>query len=173
MRFYRNVIILAVVLITLIGVYLYLQNQDTAKSQKDKVLVKSFDKNSIVQIDMQNNHGLISLIKNGAEWKMLKPKEYKLDKVLTDSFVNKIYDLKAEDIIEENTQNFEKYGLKNPKSTVVVKTSGGKTSTFMLGDETPVEEGYYLRMSEMNTVYRVDTYTAGDFLRSVNEFIKK
>lgn len=173
MRFYRNVIILAVALAALVGVYLYLSNQEVQKTKKDKVTVKSFDRNSIVQINLQNKQGTISLIKNQAEWKMLKPKEYKLNKVLTDSFINKMYKFEAEDIIEQKAQDLEKYGLKNPKSTITVKTSGGKSTAFMLGDETPGEEGYYLMTSDSNTVYRIDTYIAGEFLRSENEFIKK
>lgn len=174
MKFYRNAIILLAVFIALTVVYLYLPQQSEDKETEDKkITLKSFSKDQLTQIDIQNQNGSLTLTKNGSDWMISKPKEYKLDRVSTDSFINSLVDLKAESVVEENAQDLDKYGLKTPKSTVGVKTSDGITTVFMLGNESPIGGGYYLKTLDSNTVYIVDSYKAGDFLRSISEFRDK
>ncbi len=174
MKFYRNAIILLAVFIALTAVYLYLPQQSEDKETEDKkITVKSFSKDKLTQIDVQNQNGSLTLTKNGSDWMISKTKEYKLDSVSTDSFINSLVELKAESIVEENAQDLDKYGLKTPKSTVGLKTSDGITTVFMLGNESPIGGGYYLKTLDSNTVYIVDSNKAGDFLRSLSEFRDK
>jgi hypothetical protein len=173
MRFYRNLIILAVVFLALLAAYMFLPKQDTENPKAKKISVKSFNKDKIVKIELNNSKGLISFSKSGTEWKMAAPKDYKLDKVSTDSFIKGIIDIKADDIVEQNAKDLDKYGLIKPSAKVIVNSTGGANTIIMLGGESPIGGAYYLKTSDSSTVYRVDSYTAGEFLKGLTEFRDK
>lgn len=173
MKFYRNAIILLVILAALGAAYAYMPKQNEKEKDEKEVSVKVFPKDSISEVELQNQKGLLSLTKDDSEWKMSKPKSYKLDKVSTESFIEKVYSFKAQSVVEENAQDLDNFGLVKPKATLTVKTSDGKSTVFTLGDETTIGEGYYLKTSEGNTVYNIDSSMAGELLRSTSEFRDK
>lgn len=173
MKFYRNIIILLVVFIALGLTYIYLPKQEDKDSGGEEITIKSISKDSMAEISLKNHNGLITLVRNGTDWNMIKPREYKLDKVSTESFVDNFTDLKSQGIVEENTQELKNYGLDNPEATLTVKTTDGKSISYLLGNETPIEGERYLKTSDSNTVYRVNSYIAGDLLRSSFEFRDK
>ena len=173
MRFYRNLIILAVVFLALLAAYMFLPKHDAENTEAKKISVKSFNKDKVAKIELNNAKGLISFSKNGATWKMVEPKDYKLDKVSTDSFIKGVINVKADDIVEENTKDLDKYGLIKPSAKIIVKLTDGTNTIISLGSESPIGGAYYLKTSDSNTVYRVDSYTAGEFLRGLTEFRDK
>lgn len=170
MKFYRNIFILTGILVILVGIYIFIPKQVEKNDKSSEITIKSFSVDSIKEIELQNQSGLIVLVKNNQEWKMIKPKEYKLDKLSVNSFIDNVINFKGKGLVEENVQDLNKYGLKNPKSTLTVKTLDNQAVKFLLGDKTPMEDEYYLKISENNSVYRIDSYLAGDLLRSVAEF---
>lgn len=174
MRFYRNVIILLLVLAALIAAYIFLPKpKDTQENSSTEVTVKTLVKDKIGEISIKNLNGNITLVKQGAEWNLSGPKTYKVDQLSTGSFIDQVSNVKADSVVEENAQDLGKFGLTDPQSTCVVKTTDGKSTTMLLGDQVPVEEGYYFKTSDSGTVYKIGTYTAGEFTRALSDFRDK
>ena len=173
MRFYRNLIILVVVFLALLAAYMFFPKQDTENPEAKKISVKSFNEDKVAKIELNNSKGLISFSKNGTNWKIVEPKDYKIDKVSTDSFIKGILDIKADDVVEENTKDLDKYGLIKPTAKVIVKSTDGTNTIILLGSESPIGGAYYLKTSDSSAVYRVDSYTAGEFLKGLTEFQDK
>lgn len=173
MRFYRNAIILAAVFAALLVTYIYLPKHSEEQDADKNIKIKTFNRESIAEVNLKNQQGIILLTKTENTWKMSKPQNYKLDKASTESFIDNISDFKAESIIEEKAQDIDKYGLKKPKAELTVKTLNGESTLFLIGDEVPIEGGYYLKTSDKEIIYRIDAYLAGDFLRSASEFRDK
>ena len=64
--------------------------------------------------------------------------------------------LKSFDTVEENAEDFSKYGFDDPTSTFTVTFSDGEARTFIIGDPMPSSDRYYyLREDGKNTVYQV------------------
>ncbi len=170
MRFYRNLFILAALLAALIATYIYIPKQDDENASGNTKVVKSIDKDGMMEVELKNQHGRIVLVKDDGQWRMSEPENHKLDRLSIESFIDQLSGIEAEGIVEDNATDLEKYGLKDPESQIAVKTLDGISTEFMLGNETPIDGGYYLKTSDSNTVYKIGSSSAGEFLKSPDEF---
>ena len=79
--------------------------------------------------------------------------------------------LSATRMITDNSEKAADYGLDTPQATVAVTYYDGSTATLELGDESPLSDGYYLRISGDNAIYLVSTSVGGDLLNSSVSYI--
>lgn len=177
MKFYRNLIILSIVLIALIVTYVFLPKKDETdkglETDKSNVTIKTIKNEDVKEISLKNFSGTIVLTKEGKDWKMTRPKDYQLDYLSVTSFVKNITNFKAVDLIDSMPSELELYGLKTPTAVLTVKTQNGISTNFKLGSKLPTENGYYLMTSDSSAVYSVNNFSAGDLLRTTAEFRDK
>lgn len=164
MRLYRNGIILVAVLAVLIGVFFLTNKMKSKEEDSSSIKIVSLDREQLSEIDVKNSEGNFVFSKKGTEWEMTSTEKFDFDKTKVDSIAANMADLLSSKIVEENPDDIEKYGLKDPV-VVTVKTTDGKTEAVEVGDETPTKQGYYLKKKDNNTVYIVGQYV-GEALRS-------
>ncbi len=77
----------------------------------------------------------------------------------------------AREVVEEDAENIEKYGLLPAQITTTLTFKNGKEVPFYVGAKVQGEEQYYVKIGESNTVYAVDvsqcesiTYTMQDLM---------
>ena len=74
-------------------------------------------------------------------------------------------------IIEENCENLDKFGLKNPSITVELTYESGNVRKFYVGDKTPVNSQMYVRVEGSNTVYTVENSSLENYKRNPIDFV--
>ncbi|MGE5473243.1 MAG: DUF4340 domain-containing protein [Ignavibacteriales bacterium] len=177
MKFYRNLIILSVVLLALVITYAFLPKKDETEKElgtpNSNLTIKTFKNEDVKEISLKNFSGTIVLTKIGKDWKMTRPRDYQLDNVYVTSFTKNIFNFKAMDIIDEKPSDLSIYGLNSPDAVLTVKTKNGTSTNFKLGTKLPTENGYYLMTSDSAVVYSINNFSAGDLLRTTGEFRDK
>ena len=177
MKFYRNLIILSIVLLALITTYILVpKKNETGKDLNvsgSKITVKTFKTEDMKEISIKNSSGTIVLTKVAQDWKMTNPTDFKLDTISVTSFVKNIRNFKAMDIINKKPSDLTVYGLKTPNAILTVRTKNGVSTHFKLGGQLPTGNGYYLMTSDGLVVYSISDFAAGDILRTSAEFRDK
>lgn len=175
-KFYRNLIILSIVLGVLIITYVFVPKNENEKGinvPESNIAVKTFKIEEVKEVYIKNFSGIITLEKIAKDWKMTSPADYKLDNVSVTSFIKNICNFKATNIVDNKPSDLALYGLKNPAAIMTVKTNNGIATHFKLGDKLPTGDGYYLMTSDGLTVYSINDFSAGDILRTTGEFRDK
>lgn len=78
--------------------------------------------------------------------------------------------LSATDMVVKEAQDLGKYGLAKPRATIDV-TAKGKEYVFLVGDESPLGNGYYIMQKGSKTVYLTSTQIESYFLESNLGFV--
>lgn len=93
------------------------------------------------------------------------------DDALVKNFIANLVSLPNLGTVEENAENLEKYGLKNPRSTAVITFDDGTTVTMRFGIRNPVDESaVYFLLDDSRTVKLVSFNAVEGVFKSINQF---
>lgn len=144
-----------IVLAAVIGaaVYMNRQAEEAANTEPTAAIEEEsfvFAENSIVTgIEVKPAEGETVALKRNEEkgWVLSKPEEVEADQGAAEAAASQIMALKI--INEVDAQKDPSiFGFDEPASTITVTFEGGKTSVLEVGDTTPSQSGYYLRVDE-------------------------
>ncbi|MDQ2086700.1 DUF4340 domain-containing protein [Herbivorax sp. ANBcel31] len=157
MRFYKYAIILVVVVAILTGIYFIVDR--TVEPEEDIVaesieLLEIDDEEEVQSLTVKNNEGEFVFERDGNSWNLISGGEFEADSLRLNNIVSSITELHAERIIEENTEDFERYGLLEAL-VLTVETVDGDSSVLELGSATATHESYYMRLNASDTVYTI------------------
>ena len=117
------------------------------------------------KIEVKNTHGTYKLIRKD---KALVLDGY-TDLTLSDTAVSGVADaattLKATDSLGKAT-DLAQFGLSTPVATMTVTYTDGGTLTLYLGNATPSESGYYVRLSDSDEVFICSSSTVSDLFKA-------
>ncbi|HPD00608.1 MAG TPA: DUF4340 domain-containing protein [Acetivibrio sp.] len=165
MKLYRNIVILVVVLVALIGAYLIVKPLvGTEEEVSTRIEVVEMDSEKVVEVTIENSDGKFVFKKNEDQWVMISGGDFVIDTYRIDSIVSNVCDLYAYKIVEENPEDLGLYGLDKPV-LVSVKTSEGETVEIEVGNLTATKQAYYMKKKGENTVYTIPDF-AGEVLSS-------
>ncbi|MCX8129097.1 MAG: DUF4340 domain-containing protein [Clostridia bacterium] len=180
MKLYRNAIILVVVLGLLIGAYVILKNKegssDTAQAgttETKEIEIINIGSEKAKEITIEGKDGKLVLEKKDKEWVLVQAGDIKTDKTLLEGLVSDAASLKADKVVEEKAADLSKYGLSSPSVIVSVKAGDGTVKVFELGNQTPLKDGYYVRLKDSDKVYTIGSYTGDKFLKPKNSIRDK
>lgn len=126
---------------------------------------KKDDTDVVQKIEVKNTHGTYTLIRKD---KALVLDGY-TDLTLNDTAVSGVADaatkLKATDSLGKAT-DFAQFGLSTPVATMTVTYTDGSTLTLYLGNATPSESGYYVRLSDSDEVFICSSSTVSDLFEA-------
>ena len=186
----QGIIICAVVLVCLGGMLLFLNltgkdNNDNSSAEESSAINSQVDE-SVLLIDSSSDRILTVKATNAqGGFTIEKPESGKVSWNVPElnglnqslkaekSLVENVAQLEAEKLVEENAENLDKYGLKNPQAEFTVTFSDDSTRTFFVGDVTPEKTKYrYLTEKDTNTVYTVLSTKIEEFLDGKEQFIE-
>lgn len=100
-------------------------------------------------------------------------KDIKMNTSVIGTLVNNGNGLTAAALIDENSSSLEKYGLANPKTTVVFNYASGTVRTLYIGNEAPTGSGIYVMTDESTSVYTVQSSYLANYEKTTKELIEK
>lgn len=138
---------------------------DKAPKKDDNDSSNSSDTDVVQKIEVKNTHGTYKLIRKD---KALVLDGY-TDLTLSDTAVSGVADaattLKATDSLGKAT-DLAQFGLSTPVATMTVTYTDGGTLTLYLGNATPSESGYYVRLSDSDEVFICSSSTVSDLFKA-------
>jgi len=140
-------------LIALIGLTVYL------KREKDNAIIadatpvseaaKIFAEDGIVssiEIKPANGGETVKVARNAEKaWAVILPFEAEANQGLAEAAASQVSALQ---VMSQINADPEIFGLKNPAFTITIEFAGGKSHTLEVGDATPTNNGYYVRLDK-------------------------
>jgi hypothetical protein len=166
MRLYRNMIILVVVSLVLVGALVAVKRMPKGGTAGENTLnsisLSEFDGDQVTEFFIESTEGKYALKKKDTEWELTSGGNFPLNITNIESLITNSSDLNAYKLIEENAVSLDKYGLDNPYR-LTIKMSDGTQKVLEVGSLTPTKEAYYMKTGDSNNVYVVYTFIA-DFI---------
>jgi len=162
MKFYRNAIILVIVVALMVGAYFLITNipkpDDTEKTAEVEKLIDC-SSDDVVQAILVNSDGTFVIDKKDTDWVISSPSDLKADSSKLSTLVLNSVEITVEKVIEENAKDLTLYGLDKPVQ-LTLKLKDNTEKTILIGNLTPTKAGYYAKMKDSNKVCVISTYTA-------------
>lgn len=179
MKFYRNAIILVVIVGLLTGAYFLMKNRDIGAEDdtpaSETIRIFDLDSAKFTEMTLENKDGTFIFVQelvklNDTElrkWRIKSPEDLKINDSAVSSIAINFSSLRADKLIEENPADLALYGLDKPV-TVTVKLDTGETKALEIGSLTPTKGGYYAREKGGSKVYTIGTYEGEKMLVDKN-----
>ena len=159
---------IAVVLLAALGGGVYWSNSTFKESDSDKKSgsepvapkILAIPDAEITQLEFRKKGQDATILKRtgNAAWEMTAPKQMRADVDAVIPIVNLLGALGSESLVDEKTQDWVTYGLKEPAMEVVVSKKDGKTVTLQMGDELPAGSSMYARVAGESKLYTLASY---------------
>ncbi|MGN1422777.1 MAG: DUF4340 domain-containing protein [Oscillospiraceae bacterium] len=196
----KTVIIAAAVLLVLGAVLLVLlltkpaeerdtSSADSSSEASTSVTVTDHERDEVTSLTVRNETGGFTFVRNervvsttdddgnvsssseyywtSAEMKGLTPNE-----TTVNSFIGNMASFSTKSLVEENAQDLEKYGLKEPLASVTVNFEDGSKAELCFGIKNPASTGsVYFRLNDSNDVHLVSNYTVGSAYYDIKDFV--
>lgn len=174
MRLYKRAIILTIILVLLIGVYLFVTNMKKSPEQDARSFEKIVDLDTFKMKEMtiENEDERLFFVKDDKEWELKYPENVKYDPSKLNSVAINFSSVFVEKVIEEDASDLEQYGLDRP-IIVSAKMEDGSVETLEIGHLTPTKGAYYVKKKNENKVYTTDTYTINKVIVKKNDIRDK
>jgi hypothetical protein len=109
----------------------------------------------IRRLEVVSTDGLVEIVKDPEMgWQIRQPMVSRADQVKVSSYIEQLYQLKAESFIADDVVGFAVYGLQNNGRQISLGGSDGTARTLMIGDAIPNKPGFvYARRADDTTVF--------------------
>lgn len=170
MKLYKRAIALLVVLVLLIGAYVFVSKKAPAPSTptEERKIERIFevDKEKITEVTIATKEGTFVFNKKDKEWNLASPKDLKADKSKVDSIISNLSSLVADKVVEENAANTDQYGFASP-TLITIKYDGG-VKELEMGNLNATKDAYYVREKGSTKIYTLGKYTGEALMTSRN-----
>ena len=167
MKFYRNAIILLVIVALLAGAYFLIRNKkanEPLSQPREYEKLADYISTDIESVSLENKEGTFVIIRKDDEWALSVPTDLRYDASAVSSIVINSAAIVVDKVVEEDAQDLSIYGLDDP-AFATIKAKDGTSVTIEIGSKTPTGGGYYVKASGTNRVCVIGSYT-GDKLVS-------
>ena len=161
MKLYKNIIIISVVILALVGaflaVYFVMPGEETPpvveNSEIETINVFNVDSDSVTKISVKSQEEEYDVTKSGDEWILSGESGLNISKTKLQSLIYVASSVSATKIVSENPQDAEKFGFDESSKSITVYTKDGNQKTILIGDETLDKENVYIKLSDGDTIY--------------------
>jgi len=163
----RSTLVVLVLFGLILAVYLFLQKnplpkaEETTAAPTPQEALLSITSDSVVGIRIQDAAGgLIELVRQGTEWQLTYPITETADSAVVESALQRLSGLMIQDRLS-NPPADELMGFNQPIYSITLLLQTGQEARLVLGAETPLKTGYYVRMDSRSAVVVAKTPLAG------------
>jgi Domain of unknown function (DUF4340) len=143
------------------------------KDLRDKTILE-FKDQDVHSIALQRPAETLQLEKQDSGWKIEKPAAYKADEAAVRSLLSSLRSLRAMDFPSEKADDLAKYGLDQPRLTVVLGIGADKAETTLLvGKEDKEKKRTYVKVGNRPTIFEVGDWVYRDFNKNLGDLRDK
>jgi hypothetical protein len=175
MKFYRNAVILVIIVALLTGAYFLVRNN---KVNQQDVQTKQYEKLSdylstdLESVTLENKSGTFVIVKKDGDWALSVPSDLRYDSSVLSSIVVNSASIIVDKVVEESAEDFSIYGLDDP-AVATIKAKDGTSVTVEIGNQTPTGGGYYAKLKDKSKVCVISKYTGDKLLSGRNDIRTK
>jgi hypothetical protein len=172
----RTLFFLVIVMMVILGAYIGLSKLNDKKESKEAqeaqaeedISLSHIDGSKAVKIDFKNQHGNMTLVKENDIWINEADKKFPVNQTYASDMLETMADISATRIILKDAKDLTEYGLEEPSLIVTLTLEDNTKISVMLGDEIPIEGGYYALADNNSIVYAFDStfYTSFQYTES-------
>jgi hypothetical protein len=151
--FRAGTLIAVLLLLAMIELTVYLKQQKektdtgTATAVSEAAPIFNAEDGVVTSIEIKPTEGETVKVARDAKnvWALELPTKTEADQALAEAAATQVSALK---VISQINADPEIFGLKNPAFTITIEFKGGKKRTLEIGDATPTNSGYYVRVDK-------------------------
>ena len=150
------------------------QSSKAEKEPDESVVILSREASDIVSVAVKNVNGEFTVEKPSSgktNWVIEDLVSVSQDYTAEQSMVNNLGGFEAKKTAEENASDMSKYGLDDPKVSILVTYSDGETKTLYIGDEAPDARFVYARIDDESTVYMLYQRKLSYYTGKVTDYV--
>lgn len=169
MKAYKNSIIFLVVFAVLLGGYFAYEkfgkkaddagSGTTAANDSNYQTILKAEKDKIIEIKIQYKGQNLVFGPKDKKIVLTSPANVKFNETTIYNMTSTLESVVSSKIIENNPKDLAQYGLNNPKATITVKLTDGSAKTLYVGNKSPSDSNYYVKISGSDVVYTVGSYS--------------
>jgi hypothetical protein len=162
--------IAAVVVLLLLGGYIYFYEWDTpagGPDEKEKA-VAGLQADAIEEVRIKAAGGETSRVARTADgWQIVEPARAAADPAELSAVTTNLGSLEVQRVVDENPTDLARYGLNPPRVDVAFRAKGEKTFRhLLLGEKTPTGTDLYAKLQDGKRVFLVSSYLENTFNRT-------
>ena len=162
--------IAAVVVLVLLGGYIYLYEWDTPANtgeEKEKPFA-SLQSDAIEEVQIRAASGETSrATKTEGGWQLVEPVKAEADPSELSAVTSNLSSLEMQRVVEEAPADLARYGLDPPRVDVAFRVKGDKNFRhLLLGEKTPTGSDLYAKLQDGKRVFVVSSYLDNTFNRT-------
>jgi hypothetical protein len=108
----------------------------------------------IKSISLTNEHGQMSLVKEGGEWELKKPFEAGVETTEMNTLLSEVTSAQALEFVSETADDLAKYGLDKPKITLTAQLNDGSERSISAAEK---DENYYAKASARSQIFKISS----------------
>lgn len=173
----RNVILMLVVLVLLVGAVLavnfLLQEPEDPQTDTTAESIEIFkvEKDQIVQMDCTVNGEQFVFVKQEEDqWAVQGRPEVKLRNSSVDMLAMEFASISGSKKIADSADDLSIYGLEQPQGAYTIHLSDGTQKQFAVGNSDPVSGAYYFKMGDTPEIYTIYSTKATSLLKSLDDY---
>lgn len=171
----RNIIIMLVVLVLLVGAVLavnyFVQDQeDTDISDTQSIEIFKVERDQIVQVSANVKGEEFTFVKDGDNWMLKDRPDVKLKNSTVSLFVSEFASVSGEQKIADSADDLSIYGLAQPQGFYTVDLADGTQKQFSVGNSDPISGSYYFKMGDDPAVYTIYSTKADTLLKPLSDY---
>jgi hypothetical protein len=165
MRSGKPLMVLAIVLGGLIGLYYYDQKKPAPEGGEARDKVFDVEADKIVSLRIKSSAGeTSSLTKEKDAWSLTAPFASRADQSEVSGITTNLSSLQVAGVVDENPKDVKQYGLAEPRIEVAFK-AGGKDRRLLIGEKTAMGGDLYARRDNEPRVFLISGYLETTFDR--------
>ncbi|NMA82538.1 MAG: DUF4340 domain-containing protein [Epulopiscium sp.] len=170
----HTLILLVVLLGALLGTSFYLKNRPEEETQVEvdegKIELSRHDREEVVKMILETQDHKLVFERGENGWIANNDPSIPLNESSVRDLEYSFSNMYSEQIVEEDPEDLDKYGLKKPASVATVILKDGTEKTFYLGNKTATQNTYYLMVKGDPKVYTVWMNHGIHFTASLQSF---
>jgi hypothetical protein len=172
----KGLLIAVVLLAGLGGLWWWSNRKQEADAKKPADPTKSLLKISedqFQEIRFKRGSETVALRRDNGKWRITEPLPYPADPDAARAMVTALSAVTSDTVIEDKAADFAQYGLNPPVLDIAVLRRDGKTDELQVGDATPTNSGYYVRVTGSPRVATLATYNKESLDKHLNDLRDK
>ncbi len=170
----RRLVLSLLVLLLLLGGYLYLKERSVpeelpGKSERHDLISKAVEDLERIEVRRVDGSSLV-MLKEKERWTMPVPWENDLDQSRLDLIARISSMLTARRRIDAPAAGLEDFDLKPPRAVVTLVFKGGESPVFEIGVPTSSGKQRYIRRKGEAAIYTIDTTQVAQFFLNPEDF---